>query len=88
MANKYSKQALKEMEERSKDGTEVDGENGDLIPYLMSKSSLTEEEVFKVISEFILVGVDTVSIIYYLVKVTEVNRFSKAINRLRENKSR
>ncbi|CAC5408175.1 unnamed protein product [Mytilus coruscus] len=61
MANKYSKQALKEMEERSKDGTEVDGENGDLIPYLMSKSSLTEEEVFKVISEFILVGVDTTS---------------------------
>ena len=39
-----------------------DGEHGDLIPYLMSKTSLTEEQIFTVITELIFVGVDTVRI--------------------------
>ena len=43
------------------DQEDLDGENGDLIPYLMTKTDLTEQEVMTLISEFFFAGVDTVS---------------------------
>lgn len=61
IAIKYSKSALKNIENQKKDCASFDGEHGDLIPYLMSKTSLTEEQIFNVISELIFVGVDTTS---------------------------
>jgi len=62
IAIKYSKRALENIENRTIDDSSVDGEHGDLIPYLMSKTSLTEEQIFTVITELIFVGVDTVRI--------------------------
>lgn len=57
IAVKYSREAL------SKIGNDAsfDGEHGDLIPYLLSKTSLSEREVLTVICEFIFAGVDTTS---------------------------
>lgn len=57
IATRYCKHALAKLEKESS----VDGEHGDLIPYLMSKTSLSAEKVFTVISELIFVGVDTTS---------------------------
>ena len=63
---KYSKEALAQMNERENNGESVDGEQGDLIPYMISKTELSEEKVFNVIGEIFFVGVDTVSLIYKL----------------------
>ncbi|XP_069133007.1 probable cytochrome P450 CYP44 [Argopecten irradians] len=57
IAIKYSSRAL----EATQKTTAVDGEHGDLIPYLMSKTSLSNEQVLVIISEFIFAGVDTTS---------------------------
>ncbi|XP_048730635.2 cytochrome P450 302a1, mitochondrial-like [Ostrea edulis] len=57
IAVKYSKEAL----EKLGDNASFDGEHGDLIPYLLSKTSLSEREVLTVICEFIFAGVDTTS---------------------------
>lgn len=43
------------------DHNTLDGESGDLIPYLMSKTDLTEAEVMALVSEFFFGGVDTTS---------------------------
>ena len=56
MAAKYSDIAVKA--KLSED--EISGEEGDLIPYLISKTPLSSDEVHTVISEFIFAGVDTV----------------------------
>ena len=56
MAAKYSDIAVK-----AKQGDEISGEEADLIPYLLSKTKLSSDEVHTVISEFIFAGVDTVS---------------------------
>ena len=56
----YSKRARENIENRAIDDSSVDGEHGDLIPYLVSKTSLSEEQIFNVISELIFAGVDTV----------------------------
>ena len=57
MASKYSELAV-----QSKQGEEISGEEGDLVPYLIAKTSLSKPEVLTVISEFIFAGVDTVSL--------------------------
>ena len=57
MATKYSDIAVK-----AKQGAEISGEEADLIPYLLSKTQLSGEEVHTIISEFIFAGVDTVSL--------------------------
>lgn len=61
LAIKYSQKALDDVQKRIDAGEEMDGEQGDLIPYLMSKTELTEDKVLTVISELILAGVDTTS---------------------------
>ncbi|XP_033752268.1 probable cytochrome P450 12d1 proximal, mitochondrial [Pecten maximus] len=61
IAIKYSNIALEAAQQRLEAGDSVDGEHGDLVPYLMSKSSLSNEDVLTVISEFIFAGVDTTS---------------------------
>ncbi|XP_060076154.1 probable cytochrome P450 12d1 proximal, mitochondrial [Ylistrum balloti] len=61
IAIKYSNLALEAAQKKQNDGENVDGEHGDLVPYLMSKTSLTDEQVLVVISEFIFAGVDTTS---------------------------
>ncbi|KAK3101877.1 hypothetical protein FSP39_006991 [Pinctada imbricata] len=58
LSTKYTALHLEEME---KADDEADGEHGDLIPYLLSKTSLSQEDVLTVISEFIFAGVDTTS---------------------------
>ena len=57
MAAKYSDIAVKAKQE-----DEISGEEADLIPYLLSKTQLSGEEVHTIISEFIFAGVDTVSL--------------------------
>ena len=57
IAVKYSREALG----RISQGAAIDGEHGDLIPYLLSKTGLSERQVLTVICEFIFAGVDTVS---------------------------
>ncbi|KAJ8299736.1 hypothetical protein KUTeg_023796 [Tegillarca granosa] len=59
LAVKYSQKALEDVQKRLDAGEDVTGEQGDLIPYLMSKTELTEDQVLTVISELILAGVDT-----------------------------
>ncbi|XP_070194782.1 probable cytochrome P450 12a5, mitochondrial [Littorina saxatilis] len=54
-------EAERTLEMFSQNEQDVDGESGDLIPYLMTKTSLTEEEVMTLISEFFFAGVDTTS---------------------------
>ena len=49
---------------RSDQGDE-DEQGGDLIPYLMTKTDLTEQEVITIISEFFFAGVDTVSLLHH-----------------------
>ncbi|OWF37350.1 probable cytochrome P450 12d1 proximal, mitochondrial [Mizuhopecten yessoensis] len=61
IAIKYSNLALEAAQKRLEAGENVDGEQGDLVPYLMSKTSLSNEQVLVVISEFIFAGVDTTS---------------------------
>ncbi|KAL8617548.1 hypothetical protein ACOMHN_055329 [Nucella lapillus] len=53
--------------------SQVDGESGDLIPYLMTKTQLTEQQVLTIISECFFAGVDTTShllgfVLYLLAK--------------------
>ncbi|KAK7478619.1 hypothetical protein BaRGS_00030151 [Batillaria attramentaria] len=55
------REAMRTLNMRSEEGSEVDGESGDLIPYLMTKTDLTEAEVMTIISEFFFAGVDTTS---------------------------
>lgn len=57
IAVKYSREALEKFSQDSA----IDGEHGDLIPYLLSKTALSEREVLTIICEFIFAGVDTVS---------------------------
>ncbi|XP_022338731.1 cytochrome P450 302a1, mitochondrial-like [Crassostrea virginica] len=57
IAVKYSREALG----RISQGAAIDGEHGDLIPYLLSKTGLSERQVLTVICEFIFAGVDTTS---------------------------
>ena len=59
MAEKYSEKAVKAKIENSA-SDEISGEDGDLIPYLIAKTSMSKPEVLTVISEFIFAGVDTV----------------------------
>lgn len=58
MAAKYSDLAVKT---KMGEDDEISGEEGDLIPYLITKTSMTKSEVHTVISEFIFAGVDTTS---------------------------
>eukprot|EP00105_Crassostrea_gigas_P024628 XP_011444932.1 PREDICTED: cytochrome P450 27C1 [Crassostrea gigas] len=57
IAVKYSREALEKFSQDSA----IDGEHGDLIPYLLSKTALSEREVLTIICEFIFAGVDTTS---------------------------
>ncbi|KAL5007841.1 hypothetical protein ScPMuIL_016647 [Solemya velum] len=59
MAEKYTDQAVAAAQARVDKGEVMDGERGDLIPYLMTKTELTREDVLAVISDFIFAGVDT-----------------------------
>lgn len=63
MAAKYSDIAVKA---KMGEDNEISGEEGDLIPYLIAKTSMSKSEVHTVISEFIFAGVDTVSFVWLL----------------------
>ena len=73
MAAKYSDLAVKT---KLGEDDEISGEEGDLIPYLIAKTSMTKSEVHTVISEFIFAGVDTVSFVRWLVQFL-VREFQK-----------
>lgn len=64
IAIKYSREALRRLESKADEGGTVDGM--DMIPYLLSKSTLSDEQVLRVISELVFVGVDTVSGSWYI----------------------
>lgn len=79
---KYSSEALERIETSIAEGRETGGM--DMIPYLLSKSSLSDEQVLRVISELVFVGVDTVRLEYYphmnastTIKIFISSRFGK-----------
>ncbi|XP_067656061.1 probable cytochrome P450 12a5, mitochondrial [Haliotis asinina] len=83
ISTQHAQDSLKRVLEASASGQEIDGEHGDLIPYLMTKTDLSQAEVMTVVSEFFFGGVDTTShmlafILYTLCKNPD------AMGRLRE----
>ncbi|XP_076450255.1 cytochrome P450 302a1, mitochondrial-like isoform X2 [Babylonia areolata] len=56
-----AQEAIRTLTDFTQTDRAVDGESGDLIPYLMTKTELTEQQVMTLISEFFFAGVDTTS---------------------------
>ncbi|XP_071100115.1 probable cytochrome P450 12a5, mitochondrial [Haliotis cracherodii] len=61
VSSRHAQDSLRRVLVASASGQEIDGEHGDLIPYMMTKTDLTEAEVMTVVTEFFFGGVDTTS---------------------------